>query len=66
MSHPGVGMDSWNDLKKADKYIVGDEAYTELLPMDGDRFGFDGSKRAPYTFNPAPFIADRYPCSRAT
>ena len=59
MSHPGVGMDSFMDLKKADKYIVGDEAYTSFFQWMETADGFDGSKRVPYTFNPAPFIADK-------
>lgn len=58
MSHPGQGMDTWIDLKKADKIIMGDELAQSALPWMQSEFGFDPSKRVPYTFNPAPFIAD--------
>ena len=58
MSHPGQGLDKWEDLPKAEQYILGDEgAQSYFLWMIGE-FGFDAAKRVPYTFNPAPFIAN--------
>jgi NitT/TauT family transport system substrate-binding protein len=58
MSQPGQGLDSFADLKNAEQYIIGDEgAQTFLLWLVAD-YGFDASKRVPYTFNPAPFIAN--------
>ena len=58
MSHPGQGLDKWEDLKNAEQYILGDEgAQSYFLWMIGE-FGFDAAKRVPYTFNPAPFIAN--------
>jgi NitT/TauT family transport system substrate-binding protein len=58
MSQPGQGLDKFEDLKNAEQYIIGDEgAQTFLLWLATD-YGFDVGKRVPYTFNPAPFIAN--------
>ena len=58
MSQPGQGLDKFEDLKNAEQYIIGDEgAQTYLLWLAVD-YGFDVAKRVPYTFNPAPFIAN--------
>ncbi|MDN2579281.1 ABC transporter substrate-binding protein [Aquibium sp. ELW1220] len=58
MSHPGQGLDTWDDLKKAEQYILGDEGFQSYFQWMITDFGFDASKRVPYTFNPAPFIAN--------
>ncbi len=58
MSHPGQGLDTWEDLKKADQYILGDEGFQSYFQWMITDFDFDASKRVPYTFNPAPFIAN--------
>ena len=58
MSHPGQGLDTWDDLKKADQYILGDEGFQSYFQWMITDFGFDAAKRVPYTFNPAPFIAN--------
>ena len=58
MSHPGQGLDKWEDLPKAEQYIIGDEGATSFLLWMETEFGFDPAKRVPYTFNPAPFIAN--------
>lgn len=58
LGHPGQGLDKFEDLKNADQYILSDEgAQTFLLWLVAD-YGFDAAKRVPYTFNPAPFIAN--------
>jgi len=59
MTHPGEGLDKWEDLKNVDKFIIGDEGNQSFFQWMVSEFGFDQSKRAPYTFNPAPFIADK-------
>lgn len=59
MSHPGEGLDKWEDLPKADQYIIGDEGAQSFLLWMAEEYGFDLSKRVPYTFNPAPFIANK-------
>lgn len=58
MSHPGQGLDKWEDLPKAEQYIIGDEGATSFLLWMETEFGFDPAKRVPYSFNPAPFIAN--------
>lgn len=58
MSHPGQGLDSWEDLKKAEQYILGDQGFQSYFQWMVNEFGFDTAKRVPYTFNPAPFIAN--------
>jgi NitT/TauT family transport system substrate-binding protein len=59
MSHPGEGLDKWEDLKNAEQYMIGDEGAQSFLLWMATEFGFDVSKRVPYTFNPAPFIANK-------
>ncbi|MBL8582603.1 MAG: ABC transporter substrate-binding protein [Rhizobiaceae bacterium] len=59
MSHPGEGLDKWEDLKNADQYIIGDEGFQSFFQWMATEFGFDPAKRVPYTFNPAPFIANK-------
>jgi NitT/TauT family transport system substrate-binding protein len=59
MSHPGEGLDKWEDLPKAEQYIIGDEGAQSFLLWMAEAYGFDVSKRVPYTFNPAPFIANK-------
>jgi NitT/TauT family transport system substrate-binding protein len=59
MSHPGQGLDKWEDLPKAEQYIIGDEGAQSFLLWMANEYGFDVSKRVPYTFNPAPFIANK-------
>lgn len=59
MSHPGEGLDTWEDLPKAEQYIIGDEGAQSFLLWMATEYGFDISKRVPYTFNPAPFIANK-------
>ncbi|HMM63430.1 MAG TPA: ABC transporter substrate-binding protein [Mesorhizobium sp.] len=58
MSHPGQGLDKWEDLPNAEQYIVGDEGAQSFLLWMTAEYGFDPAKRVPYTFNPAPFIAN--------
>ena len=59
MSHPGEGLDTWEELKNADQYIIGDEGAQSFLLWMASEYGFDVGKRVPYTFNPAPFIANK-------
>ncbi|WP_315924500.1 ABC transporter substrate-binding protein [Mesorhizobium sp. SP-1A] len=58
MSHPGQGLDKWTDLPKAEQYIIGDEGAQSFFLWMTSEYGFDPSKRVPYTFNSAPFIAN--------
>jgi len=58
MAHPGQGLDSWEALKNAEQFIIGDEGFQSYFQWMITEFGFDPAKRVPYTFNPAPFIAN--------
>lgn len=58
MSHPGQGLDKWEDLQNADQYIIGDEGAQSFLQWMITEYGFDPAKRAPYTYNTAPFLAN--------
>lgn len=59
MSQPGQGLDKWEDLKTADQYILSDEGAQTFFQWMVTELGFDAAKRVPYTFNSAPFIANK-------
>ena len=60
MSHPGRASTSCEDLEEADQYFIGDEgAQTFFLWMKTELRLRATTKRMPYTFNPAPFIANK-------
>jgi NitT/TauT family transport system substrate-binding protein len=58
MSHPGQGLDRFEDLKNA-TIFVGKEALASIYQWMRTDYGFKEDKVKPYTFNPAPFIADK-------
>lgn len=59
MVHPGVGMDTFADLAKADTIFLGKDGYVTFFEwMKANFNGFKDEQYKPYTFNPAPFIAD--------
>jgi NitT/TauT family transport system substrate-binding protein len=58
MSHPGVGLDRFEDLPKATAFI-GKDNLVSVYQWLKNAYGFREEKVKPYTFNPAPFIADR-------
>lgn len=58
MTHPGQGLDSWEDLTKASSMIIGDNGFQSFYQWMINEYGFEAEKRVPYTFNPAPFLAD--------
>ncbi len=59
IAHPGEGFEKFEDLKNAEQYILGDQGFQSYFQWMIAEFGFDASKRIPYTFNPAPFIANK-------
>ncbi|ESY04689.1 MULTISPECIES: ABC transporter substrate-binding protein [unclassified Mesorhizobium] len=59
MSHPGQELDKWEDLKNADQYILGDEGVQTFFQWMVIELGFDAAKRVPYTYNTAPFLANK-------
>jgi NitT/TauT family transport system substrate-binding protein len=59
MSHPGAGLERFEDLPKADKAFVGLATLTTVWPWMEKTWGFSRVKVATYEFNSAPFIADK-------
>ncbi|MEO1102557.1 MAG: ABC transporter substrate-binding protein [Pseudomonadota bacterium] len=57
MTHPDQGFDTWESLKDATLFI-GENGFQSYYQWMMDEFGFTAEQRQPYTFNPAPFIAD--------
>ncbi len=59
LAHPGQGIDKLADLKKLTIFVSreGMTSYYQWLKAD---FGFKDSQVKPYTFNPQPFLADKY------
>jgi NitT/TauT family transport system substrate-binding protein len=58
MSHPGEGLDRFEDLPKATAFIANDMR-ASVWQWLKQAFGFRDDKVKPYAFNSAPFIADR-------
>ncbi len=59
MTHPDQGLDTWEDLKKAEALLIGDNGFLSFYQWMMSDFGFTAEQRKPYTFNPAPFLADK-------
>ena len=59
MSHPGVGLDKIEELKNASAYFVGKDNLVTVFQWAKQTYGFREEKVKPYSFNPAPFIADK-------
>jgi NitT/TauT family transport system substrate-binding protein len=60
MSHKGVGLDTFADLTKADTIFLAKDIFvTTFTWMKAAYPGFRDEQYKPYTFNPAPFIADK-------
>ena len=57
MSHPNVGMDTFKELR-GHTIFVGKEGMATFFQWMRTYWGFQGKYVKPYTFNPAPFIAD--------
>ncbi len=57
LTHPGKAS-SFEDLKNLDTLIVGDNGFQSFYQWMMADYGFPAEKRVPYTFNPAPFIAN--------
>jgi len=58
IAHPGVGNDDFAALKGKPILISTDARATWWLFLR-QRFGYTDAQIRPYTFNPAPFLADR-------
>ncbi|MCV3273126.1 ABC transporter substrate-binding protein [Roseobacter sinensis] len=57
LAHPGEA-DSWEELKDL-TLLIGDNGFTSYYQWMVAEHGFTVEQREPYTFNPAPFIADK-------
>lgn len=56
ISHPGEA-DTWEELKDL-TLLIGDNGFAGYYRWMVEAEGFTDAQRAPYTFNPAPFLAD--------
>jgi NitT/TauT family transport system substrate-binding protein len=59
MSHPGAGLDRIDDLAKATAFI-GKDGFVSVYQWLKKAYGFRDENVKPYTFNSAPFIADKH------
>jgi NitT/TauT family transport system substrate-binding protein len=57
MSHPGVGLDKWEELPKATAFVSSGAVNTFWAWMRL-AYGFKDENIKPYNFNSAPFIVD--------
>ena len=57
MTHPGK-VASFEEIAGLDEFIIGDGGFVTFFKYFEEAYGFDSAKRVPYTFNPAPFIAN--------
>lgn len=57
LAHPEEA-ESWEDLKDL-TLLIGDNGFTSYYQWMIKAHGFTSEQREPYTFNPAPFIADK-------
>src|SRR5579871_6223209 len=59
MSHPGVGLDKWEDLPKANPAFVSAGAVNTFWAWMREAYGFKDENIKPYNFNSAPFIVSK-------
>lgn len=60
LAHPDAGFKTFTDLAKASKYILGKDGFVSYFAwMKTLSPEFVDEKYEPYTFNPAPFVADK-------
>jgi NitT/TauT family transport system substrate-binding protein len=60
IAHPDQGFDEFADLANASQIIMGNEGLITYFEwMKANYEGFSDEQYAPYTFNPAPFLADK-------
>ena len=59
MSHPGAGLDRWEDLPNAKPVYVGAGAIQTFYAWLRVAYGFKDENIRPYNFNSAPFIVDK-------
>jgi len=59
MTHPGSGLDTWESLQDPEVTLfIGENGFQSYYQWMINEFGFTAAQREPYTFNPAPFLAN--------
>ncbi|MEI2386837.1 ABC transporter substrate-binding protein [Breoghania sp. JC706] len=60
IAHPDQGLETFEDLAKLPTIFMGKDGYASYFQWMKKAFdGFSDAQYKPYTFNPAPFIADK-------
>src|ERR687889_232140 len=59
LSHPGEGLDSFEDLKKSNDILLSKDGVATFFQWTKVEYGFKDEQVKPYGFNPAPFIANK-------
>lgn len=60
IAHPDAGIETFEDLTKLDTIFMGNDGFSTYFTWMKANFpGFKDEQFKPYTFNPAPFIADK-------
>jgi NitT/TauT family transport system substrate-binding protein len=59
IAHPGEGFDTFADLKKSNDIFVSKEGLASFYQWMRTEHGFREEQTKPYTFNPAPFLANK-------
>jgi len=59
LAHPGQGYDKWDDLKKAPTVLISKDGQFSFWQWMKADHGFKDEQLKPYTFNLAPFLADK-------
>ncbi len=57
MTHPGA-VSTFAEIATLDQLIISDGGFVTYFKYFEEADGWDAAKRVPYTFNPAPFIAN--------
>jgi NitT/TauT family transport system substrate-binding protein len=59
LSHPDQGLDTWESLQDPEiTLFIGENGFQSYYQWMMDVFDFTAEQREPYTFNPAPFLAN--------
>jgi NitT/TauT family transport system substrate-binding protein len=59
IAHPGEGFDTFADLKKSNDIFVSKEGLASFYQWMKSEHGFREEQTKPYTFNSAPFLANK-------
>ncbi len=59
LAHPGQGYERFTDLKACNNLMLSKEGQASFFQWMKAEFGFRDEQVRPYTFNAAPFLADR-------